>query len=231
VNGALARALFRRTICGMSRPARAIRGFTVIELLVVIGVIGILMSLLIPGVGLVRRSAQNTQCMSNLRQLWVPVSAYMNVNEGLLPNCEFLPAASSSGPTGGLPPVLANYVESTSESWFCPADYDEDSRATGTSYFYMPGLLKYLPQVQIAVAQMIAGHPPGSITAKELERQQRRLESRLVGNLIGSDLKRKYPLLLDSQDRHGSGRNPRNGVYVDGSVSELSNADEEEGGG
>lgn len=205
----------------MARSSHARFGFTIVELLVVIGVIGILMGLIIPGVGMMRRSAQNTQCVSNLRQLWVPVTSYMNSNESLLPNCEFLPAASSSGPTGGLPPVLKNHIEPTSEAWLCPADFDEDSIATGTSYFYLPGLLKYLPQVQLAVAQMIASQPPGSITQKELDRQQRRLESRLVDTLIGSDPLRKYPLLLDSQDRHGSGRNPRNGVFIDGSAGEL----------
>jgi len=215
-------------IGGMSRVSRVACGFTIVELLVVLGVIGILMGLLFPGIGLVRRNAQNTQCLSNLRQLWVPVTSYQNTNNGLLPNTNFLPAASAQGPVGGLPSVLGNLVDPASDTWRCPADVDEESLATGTSYFYLPGLLKYMPQVQIPVAQMIGSYAPGSITEKELERKQREIESRLVGTLIGSDAKRKYPLLLDSQDRHGSGRNPRNGVYIDGSAGELSPADDNE---
>lgn len=204
------------------------RGFTIVEVLVVIGVIGVLMGLIVPALGAVRRSGQNTQCLSNLRQLWVSVDAYQTVSDRLLPNCNFLPAASSEGPVGGLPTLLERYIDPKSESWFCPADVDEESIATGTSYFYLPGLLKYMPQVQLNVAAMIGSHAPGTITQKELERKQRELESRLVGNLIGADPQRKYPLLMDSQDRHGSGRNPRNGVFIDGAASALPEIVEDE---
>ncbi|MBL8887767.1 MAG: type II secretion system protein [Phycisphaerales bacterium] len=45
------------------------RGFTLIELLVVIAVIAILLSLLMPGLKLVRKSAMGTRCAANLKQL------------------------------------------------------------------------------------------------------------------------------------------------------------------
>lgn len=204
------------------------RGFTIIEMLVVVGIIGILLGLLFPGLGLLRRNAQNTMCLSHLRQLFVPVDAYRTAHKNMLPNTQFLPAASASGPVGGLPALLADHIDTSSEVWFCPADTDEAAMETGTSYFYLPGLLKYTPEVQLAVAAMLASHPPGSMTQKELERQQRDLESKLVGALIGNDPKGIYPLLLDSADRHGHGRNPRNGVFIDGSARELIEADEED---
>lgn len=207
---------------------RVAHGFTIIELLVVIGVIGILIGLIVPSVGWVRKSAQNTTCLSNLRQLWAPVNSYMSINDNLLPNCEFLPAASATGPVGGLPPLLKRYIEQDSEAWFCPADIKDESREIGTSYFYLPGLLKYLPEVQLSALQFQMSHAPGSITQKQLERDVRALESRLVGNLIGNDPKRKYPLLLDSEDRHGSGRNPRNAVFIDGSAGEMTTLDEDD---
>lgn len=209
------------------RSAR-VGGFTIIEMLVVIGIIGILIGLIFPGVGLLRRNAQNTMCLSHLRQLFVPVDAYRTGHRGLLPNCNFLPAASSSGPVGGLPEVLADHIDRASEIWFCPADFDESAKECGTSYFYLPGLLKYTPEIQMAVGQMLLSHPPGSITQKELDRLQRDLESKLVGALIGNDPKGLYPLLLDSADRHGHGRNPRNGVFIDGSAREVIPADEED---
>ncbi|HEY3414137.1 MAG TPA: prepilin-type N-terminal cleavage/methylation domain-containing protein [Armatimonadota bacterium] len=61
------------------------RGFTLIEMLVVVAIIGILAGILFPVFARARDAAFQTQCISNLRQLGVSLQAYMNDNEDKFP--------------------------------------------------------------------------------------------------------------------------------------------------
>jgi prepilin-type processing-associated H-X9-DG protein/prepilin-type N-terminal cleavage/methylation domain-containing protein len=67
------------------RTAAAAAGFTLTELLVVIGLIAVLISLLLPVVGRVRAAANSTACLSNLRQMSTAWISYLTENRGRLP--------------------------------------------------------------------------------------------------------------------------------------------------
>lgn len=60
-------------------------GFTLVELLVVIGIIALMLSILLPALGKVRESSRQIKCLSNLRQLSLATVQYCNDNNGYYP--------------------------------------------------------------------------------------------------------------------------------------------------
>jgi prepilin-type N-terminal cleavage/methylation domain-containing protein len=59
--------------------------FTLVELLVVIGIIGVLVGLLLPSLARAREAANVTNCLSNLRQIGVGIELYSQLNKGQMP--------------------------------------------------------------------------------------------------------------------------------------------------
>src|SRR3954464_11776181 len=61
-------------------------GFTLVELLVVIGIIALLMGILLPTVAGTRRQSRALQCASNIRQLCTAIFGYAADNKGRFPS-------------------------------------------------------------------------------------------------------------------------------------------------
>jgi prepilin-type N-terminal cleavage/methylation domain-containing protein len=68
--------------CSVGR--RSTKAFTLVELLVVIGIIGLLVAILMPALARARKEAQAVQCASNLKQIGYAIALYMNQNKGYI---------------------------------------------------------------------------------------------------------------------------------------------------
>lgn len=73
------------------------QGFTLVELLVVMAIIGILVGMLLPAVQMVRESARRIQCINNVRQIVLSAHNYEASHRHLPPSYELDPGGTATG--------------------------------------------------------------------------------------------------------------------------------------
>jgi prepilin-type N-terminal cleavage/methylation domain-containing protein len=109
-------------------------GFTLVELLVVIGIIAVLISVLLPTLSRARESARRTQCLSNLRQIAVFLNMYANVNQQQVP-LGFISSGNASAASGN------NYYLSIASAT-PDGDFPQKVRYVGLGLFLKMGYVK-----------------------------------------------------------------------------------------
>jgi len=81
----------------MTCPHRRFRGFSLVEFLVVVGIVVILISIFVPYIAKVRESDHRARCAENLRALMSALRSYSQVNKGTLPRVTYDPAHNPDG--------------------------------------------------------------------------------------------------------------------------------------
>lgn len=130
---------------------RRCSGFTLIELLVVISIIGLLVSLLLPAVQMVRAAARRMSCQNNLKQMGLAALNFESAHGGLPPRRSF-----KAGTRRGWGPAILPHIEQASLHGKYRFDRD----------FYSPENAKNIA-VPLPIFLCAAGPGPRMITIKQ----------------------------------------------------------------
>lgn len=124
----------------MRSGRRSYRGFSLIEVMVTIAVVGVLMAIALSVLGGMRERARSAQCMANLRQIGTVTYAIVDQEKGDWPF--WVSNMPASQPVGrkSMSDVYSGHMSSL-ECFRCPSD-PAAGRTTAidyTSYHYWPG--------------------------------------------------------------------------------------------
>ena len=225
-----------------NRPSRACRAFTLVEMLIVLGIVILLVSILLPVVMRARRASRATACASNLRQIGQMILMYADANQDLLPmGTSAYPKDTSNPlnpdakwiseptwtcylivngvPTGNLGPLYAARMITPDNAKFlyCPNDNDEKLNWNLWKDKYPPrGTTEVSDDITIRISYF-ARPVTGLFRHTLLKSPQPRVLWPGPTLIRLDDLRNKA--IYAERNSHGSERDPRlNILFYDGSV-------------
>jgi prepilin-type N-terminal cleavage/methylation domain-containing protein/prepilin-type processing-associated H-X9-DG protein len=151
-SGLRGRAELRRSFSSREIRSMRRRGFTLVELLVVVAITGLLVALLIPAVQASRASARRASCWNNLRQIGIATHLFANNNGGRFPQ------TTHAGPDQSWVYTLSRFVEDVEAIRFCP-DHEQGRQwllegKKGTSYVINEFVAVKLPESVLNLHKM-----------------------------------------------------------------------------
>jgi prepilin-type N-terminal cleavage/methylation domain-containing protein/prepilin-type processing-associated H-X9-DG protein len=149
------------------------RGYTFIELLVVVAILGVLMALLLPALQKVRTAARRIQCASNMRQLGIAAHGYADAY-GRFPVGSTMPYATpankpSIADASGIPPPELLYDLTLTDS---PARRNSDPIRYPFGPNWAVFLLPHIEQEGLYVAARVQDYMPGYLNDDAAKRDQ-----------------------------------------------------------